>query len=64
MSKALPESELRRLAERSPTAWFVMLETARKKGDAEAERHALQKLHALGVTVVYHDGPKRGDSGQ
>lgn len=39
--------------EKSPVAWFVMLERAREQGNKKAEREALKKLHALGVRVVY-----------
>jgi len=39
--------------EKSPVAWFVMLERAREQGNKKAELEALKKLHALGVRVVY-----------
>lgn len=55
-----PSSEALRLAEQSPTAWFVQLEIARQKGDVEAERRALQKLQELGVRVVFEGPPRRG----
>jgi hypothetical protein len=36
-----------------PTAWFVELEIARKRGDVERATHALRQLHRLGVSVEY-----------
>ena len=36
-----------------PTAWFVELEIARKRGDVERATQALRQLHRLGVSVEY-----------
>jgi len=36
-----------------PTAWFVELEIARKRGDVVRATHALRQLHRLGVSVEY-----------
>jgi hypothetical protein len=42
-----------RRPEDSPTAWFVMLEDARNRGDLAAEQRAIRELRRLGVTVTY-----------
>lgn len=49
-------AEMRRLIATSPTLWFVELEIARKRGDAEHERRALEKLRSLGVQVIFGGG--------
>ena len=43
--------------DQEPTAWFVMLEIARREGDTEGERKALRKLQELGVLVAYTEPP-------
>lgn len=37
----------------SPTAWFCVLEVARKRGDHEQEQRALRELERLGVHVSF-----------
>lgn len=43
----------------SPTAWFVLLERARRSNDAKLEAKALAELRRLGVDVRF-DTNKQG----
>ena len=44
----------------SPTAWFVELEIARKRGDFDRAAKAQAELQRLGVSVRYRPRRKRG----
>lgn len=46
----------------SPTAWFCMLETARKKEDYERAAEAKKELKRLGVSVRYRDKAEPTDN--
>lgn len=48
----------------SPTAWFVLLERARRSGDADLERKAMSELHRLGVQVKWPADNKNVDGGK
>ena len=43
-------------ANNSPTAWFVLLERARRTGDVALEQRAIAELRRLGVTVEFEKG--------
>lgn len=43
-------------AKDSPTAWFVLLERARRTGDKALERKAIAELKRLGVNVEFTRG--------
>jgi hypothetical protein len=40
-------------AQDSPTAWFAVLERARRTGDTDLQRLAESHLHRLGVCVEF-----------
>lgn len=48
--------KVRQEAKDSPTAWFVLLERARRTGDAALEQKALTELKRLGVSVEFTNG--------
>ena len=48
----------------SPVAWFVMLETARAKGDFEKAAQAKRELERLGVFVKYRKAGIRNAAGK
>lgn len=50
----------RREAAESPTAWFAVLDRARKTNEFELAAQALRELMRLGVTVKFHRRPKGG----
>jgi hypothetical protein len=37
----------------SPTAWFALLESAKRAGDADLERKAIAELARLGIRVAF-----------
>ena len=50
-------ADARRKATQSPTAWFAVLESARRKGDIALSHRALAELERLGVKVQF-DQPR------
>jgi len=49
-------------AEKSPVAWFCLLEQARAKGDEDVAAIAREKLRQLGVNVCFgKNNCARGD---
>jgi hypothetical protein len=46
----------------SPAAWFALLERARRTGDTELERRAMDELKRLGVDVRFRPVARQGGS--
>ncbi len=46
-------------ANKSPTAWFAVLERARLTGDKSLERRAMVQLKRLGVSVRFQNERQR-----
>jgi len=49
--------------EKSPTAWFCVLETARERGDFTQAAEAQKQLQRLGVVVRYCETSRSAQPG-
>jgi hypothetical protein len=51
--KRMSQPDASAAAEKSPVAWFVMLERARERNDFEGAARASMRLRRLGIDVRY-----------